>query len=77
MQLLNILELETLSSAKTVDVAPDVEPVITSPFLKVPEKDNSSFTTLSPKSKPKAFVLSNKTKLSIASSPLKVCYLLM
>ena len=34
----NNLELETMSSAKTVDVAPDVEPVIVSPFLKEPAK---------------------------------------
>ena len=34
-------------SARIVAVAPDVAPVITSFFRKVPEKDNSSFTTLS------------------------------
>ena len=66
---MNNLELETISSAKTVDVAPDVEPVITSPFLKEPAKSFSSATSLSPKSKPaKAFVLSNNIKLFAVAS---------
>ena len=65
---MNNLELETISSAKTVDVAPDVEPVITSPFLKEPAKSFSSATSLSPKSKPKAFVLSNNMKLFAVAS---------
>ena len=59
------------SSARIVAVAPDVAPVIVSLFCNVPEKDNSSFTILSPRSKPKASVLSNKTKLSVAPSPSK------
>ena len=29
---MNNLELETMSSANTVEVAPEVEPVITSPY---------------------------------------------
>jgi len=65
---MNNLELETMSSAKTVDVAPDVEPVIVSPFLKEPAKVFCSSTTLSPASKLKAFVLSNKTKLLVVPS---------
>ena len=59
------------SSASIVAVAPDVAPVITSFFCKVPEKESCSSTTLSPLSKPKASVLSDKTKLSVAPSPSK------
>ena len=44
-------------------VAPDVEPVMTSFLAKEPAKVFSSATILSPASKPKAFVLSSKTKL--------------
>ena len=65
---MNNLELETMSSAKTVDVAPDVEPVIISPFLKEPAKSFSSATNLSPASKPNAFVLSNNIKLFAVAS---------
>ena len=44
-------------------VAPDVAPVMTSPFLKEPAVVFSSNTNLSPASKPKLSVLSIKTKL--------------
>ena len=55
-------------SERMVAVAPDVAPVIISFFWNVPEKDSSSFTTLSPASKPKESVLSSKTKLSVVPS---------
>jgi len=55
----------TKSSARTVDVAPEVDPVITSPFLNVPEKESCSSTSLLSASKPKASVLSSKTKLLV------------
>ena len=48
----NNLELDTVSSAKTVEVAPDVDPVMTSPFANEPPKVFSSSTSLLPASKP-------------------------
>ena len=55
-------------------VAPDVEPVITSFFAKEPANVFSSATTLSPASKPKESVRSNKTKLVAVVSVSKVYY---
>ena len=46
-------------SERIVAVAPDVAPVITSFFCKVPEKESCSSTSLSPRSKLKASVLSS------------------
>ena len=63
-------ELEK-SSARIVAVAPDVAPVIISLFCSVPEKESCSSTSLSPASKLKASVLSNRTKLLAAPSPSK------
>ena len=48
----NNLELDTMSSAKTVEVAPDVDPVMTSPFANEPPKVFCSSTSLLPASKP-------------------------
>ena len=48
----NNLELDMVSSAKTVEVAPDVEPVMTSPFANEPPKVFCSSTSLLPASKP-------------------------
>ena len=60
---MNSLEFSLWSSARTVAVAPDVAPVIVSFLAKEPAKVISSATTLSPASKPKESVRSNKTKL--------------
>ena len=48
----NNLELDIVSSAKTVEVAPDVDPVMTSPFANEPPKVFCSSTSLLPASKP-------------------------
>ena len=48
----NNLELDIVSSAKTVEVAPDVDPVTTSPFANEPPKVFCSLTSLLPASKP-------------------------
>ena len=59
---INNLEFTFSSSAKTVAIAPDVEPVITSFLAKEPAAVFSSATILSPTSKLKASVRSSKTK---------------
>ena len=48
----NNRELAVISSARTVDVAPDVEPVITSSFAKEPPNVFSSLTIVPPASNP-------------------------
>ena len=61
----NNLELDIVSSAKTVEVAPDVDPVMTSPFANEPPKVFCSLTSLLPASKPFLSVWLSKTKLSV------------
>ena len=64
----NNRELVVISSARTVEVAPDVEPVITSFFAKEPPNVFSSLTIVPPASSPFLFVWFNNTKLSVVPS---------